>query len=460
MQIKELILHIYLLFYVILKSTQHQPFLSMSKSLIKALPELVDSAVISEKTAEDIRDFYRNKEEANPNRLLIVFGVLGAILVGLGIILIIAHNWDVLSRGTKTFFSFLPLVMGQALCAFVLIKKREQVTWRESTAVFLFFAVGASISLISQVYHISGNLSSFLLTWMLLGLPLIYIMRSSVVALFYLMGITCYACETGYWTYPSSTPYLYWLLLLLAMPQYYLLWRQKPESNFTIWHHWFVPLSVIITLGTWASSHEELMFIAYISLFAAFYLIGKQSGLQTQKIMHNSYQLLGAAGLLCLLLFLSFDDFWNRLYREHLSLIQVVNSVEFYVALVLSLAAFVLLYSHYKQHTWKALELMDVVFLLFIFIFLSGILVLLLPAVLMNLLVLLLGISIIHHGAKEHHLGILNYGLLVITVLVICRFFDVNLSFVVRGILFVLVGVGFFLANYQMVQKKKALDKK
>src|SRR2546425_5209988 len=40
----------------------------------------------------NIRAYYKSKSENPHNRLFVVFAVLGAILVGLGIILIIAHN--------------------------------------------------------------------------------------------------------------------------------------------------------------------------------------------------------------------------------------------------------------------------------------------------------------------------------------------------------------------------------
>ena len=72
--------------------------------------------------------------------LIIVFGVLGAILVGLGMVLIIAHNWDDLSRMTKTGLAFLPLLLGQGLCGYVLLRKQDSVAWRESATAFLFFA--------------------------------------------------------------------------------------------------------------------------------------------------------------------------------------------------------------------------------------------------------------------------------------------------------------------------------
>ncbi|HBF19134.1 MAG TPA: DUF2157 domain-containing protein, partial [Cryomorphaceae bacterium] len=45
--------------------------------------------------------------------------------------------------------------------------------------------------------------------------------------------------------------------------------------------------------------------------------------------------------------------------------------------------------------------------------------------------------------------------LLIISILAICRFFDRDLSFVARGILFVSVGVGFFLVNYYTLKKRR-----
>ena len=73
----------------------------------------------------------------------------------------------------------------------------------------------------------------------------------------------------------------------------------------------------------------------------------------------------------------------------------------------------------------------------------------------LGLLTLLVAILTIREGAIRNHFGILNYGLLIITGLIICRFFDINIDFVLKGFLFVLVGLGFFFANMWMMKKKK-----
>src|SRR5690554_4271494 len=95
-------------------------------SIEKDIPELIEAGIITPETAQKIADYYQHKKSSSTNRLFIAFGILGAILVSLGIVLIIAHNWDELSRTTKTIFAFLPLVLTQFLCAFVLLKKRSE----------------------------------------------------------------------------------------------------------------------------------------------------------------------------------------------------------------------------------------------------------------------------------------------------------------------------------------------
>ena len=67
-------------------------------TILKDLPELVENKVISPQTATDIERYYAARVNPQNNIMLTIFGVLGGILVGLGIILIFAHNWDNFSK--------------------------------------------------------------------------------------------------------------------------------------------------------------------------------------------------------------------------------------------------------------------------------------------------------------------------------------------------------------------------
>ena len=422
--------------------------------LRKEITELLTAGVINQETAEKIENYYLAKAGPPQNKLVIVFGILGALLVSLGIILILAHNWDELSRSVKTVIAFIPLVFGQGVCFYSLWKKEESTTWREASSTFLIISIGACISLIGQIYNIPGALAPFLFTWAILSLPVVYVMRSSVASLLYLIGITFYGCQVGYWDYYGKESYLYWGLLLLVLPHYYYLFKHKPGSNFLTFHNWFIPLSVIITLGTVATEIEELMFVAYMSLFGLLYLIGNIPQLRDQKIRNNGYLVLGSLGTVGLLLALSFYWFWSELRATEFSTQQWMRSPEFIASVVITLLAVALLVYQKKNQSPITIKPVEPIFILFIGIFFIG---LTSPFVTLwiNLLILAIGIMTIREGARENHFGILNYGLLIVSALIICRFFDTDLNFILKGVLFVAVGFGFFFANYWMAKRKK-----
>ena len=418
------------------------------------LAELVTAGVISNEDAGKIEDYYRQRKKPSDGRMMMVFGVLGSILVGLGIILIIAHNWDDFSKVTKTIFAFLPLFIGQGLCLYVLMNKPEAAVLRESGSAFLLFAIGASIALVSQIYNIPGNFTEFLETWMLLCIPVIYIMQSSVASMLYIVGITYYACDAGYWSYPTTQPYFYWVLLLLILPYYYRLYQIKRSSNFFKIHNLLIPLSVLIVLGTLADKHEELLFVAYMSLFGLFYILGNSPAYSDYKLRENGYRLFGSLGTIVLLIVLTFDWPWAHIRNENYQTANVLASPEMIGIVVLTVAAVVVLVVNSRKRKPADFNPFEWIFAAFIIIFLMG-LNSPIAVVLVNLMVLAIGILTVRKGAMLDHLGILNYGLLIIAVLVTCRFFDSDLNFIIRGILFLIVGIAFFLSNVWMLKKRR-----
>ena len=137
---------------------------------------------------------------------------------------------------------------------------------------------------------------------------------------------------------------------------------------------------------------------------------------------------------------------------------EIITAPEFFASAFISISAGILLFLQVKNKALHDIKPVALVFMLFIVTFIVGLTSSTIAIILINLYVLTIGILMIREGAKQDNLGILNYGLLVITALVICRFFDTDLSFVFRGMLFVLVGAGFFAANYWMLKKRKTDD--
>lgn len=420
------------------------------------LDDLIEAGIIDKDIATKILAFQAKKTTDAPNRLGIVLSVLGATLVGLGIMLIVAHNWDNLSRLSKTILAFIPMIIGQIACGYTLFRKKENRAWREGSTTFLFFTVGACIGMVSQIYNLEGELGSFLLTWMLLVLPLIYVMQSSIVSLLYLGGITWYATNCGYAN--NYEPYLFWGLLAMGMPHYYRLYQNSPNSNAFNYHSWTIALSVLITLGLWAYKATVLMWVAYVSLLALYFLIGCQPFFRNRRSRNNPYLLIGLIGTIGLFLVFTFFGYWEEVVAERMDWNGLLLHQEFWVSLLLIVSSGYLLWKLNPREHFDKISPIPFGFLLFLIVFFIGYNYPIIGMVLSNLFVLSIGAFYIYRGNQLNRLGLLNLGMLTIAALIICRFFDLDLSFVTRGILFVLVGIGFFITNYQLIKRREKVD--
>jgi hypothetical protein len=133
----------------------------------------------------------------------------------------------------------------------------------------------------------------------------------------------------------------------------------------------------------------------------------------------------------------------------------VLTSPEFITASILTIIAAILCYKKNNPTNFKDFGLLEIIFIMNIPLLFMGEF----AAIIANGIVLALGVLEIKRGNQFNNLRILNFGLLIITILITCRFFDTNFSFVVRGILFISLGLGFFLTNYVMLKKRNRNEK-
>ena len=421
----------------------------MSTKFVNTLPELIQNQIISEDTALRIERYFESKEAEAPNKLFVVFGILGSLLIGSGIILLFAHNWEYLPKMIKTVLAFIPLIIGQLLVGFSIFKKKNQ-TWKEASGVFLFFAVGAAIALIGQIYNVPGSLEGYLLTWIALCLPLVYLLKSKVLALLHLVFATYYACLVGYFG-NGQAPWVYLVMLVGLLPFYYHVIKNEAASNGFSILNWLFPLSLTITFGSFLDVSSSILYLVFILFFGLLYNIGQLPYLKTLKLRKNGYLAIGSLGVVVTLLLASFHRYWSGDFNY-----EYYSASSFYVPILLiTLTLVTLVYSHIKD-SLKPFNLFRYVFVLYVIIFIVSSYYTTAGLVLINFLILGLGITTVKTGVDKYHFGILNYGLLIITALISFRFFDTNMSFVIRGLLFIIIGVGFFSANYFMLKKQRS----
>lgn len=434
----------------------------MSKQIENDLDKMLHEGAISTETAEKIKAYYHHREGVNqpPNhRLLFSFGVLGAILVGLGVILILADNWEYLSRAVQTIVAFLPVTIGILLCLFVVFRRTDSAVWREGSAVFLFFAIAACMSMLTGTYELKWESYNYLLTWLLLGLPLIYAMRSAVVSLLIILNATVYVSDYGYFSGHSGAFFYFLLLMLLAFPHYYRLAKEKPESNLLFLHHWLIPFAVIIALGTVADKAVELLMLAYVTLFGLMIQIGDTDYFANRKLRYNGYGVLGIAGTIVLLMGLTFSEFWIELANNRMVFINVLQSPEIYVILILFAAAGTLFYRRLNVNPLPPFSPLALGFVVMLLLYVLGFIWWIFPVVIINFYLFIAAVFIIVEGARKDRLDKLNLGMVIMMVWILCRFFDLDVNNAVRGILFLMMGFGFFLVNHLIFARRRRESK-
>lgn len=422
----------------------------MNSKFKQELPKLIKEGVISVDVASKIESYYNSNSNTSSNKLFTIFGVIGSLLIGLGIILILAHNWDDFSKITKTFFALSPLIIGQVAVGYSLIKKKSS-SWLESSGTFLFFAVGSSISLVSQIYNIPGNLSSFLLGWLLLCIPLVYLLKSKSVFILCLIFSTYYVYEVGYsYSNGYKTPWLYLALISGLIPFYVNNLKYKLVENITTISNFLIPLSIIISFGTFLKGNYQFYILIYGILFGFLYNIGKFNIYKTTRIRKNGFLLLGSLGLIIMMLTMTVKEFWSDSFLN-----SEIESQNLVISIVLLISSILLIIYNNKSSKFNLSNLFEYTSIIIVLIYFLNTLDNSLSTVLVNIIVFILGVSTIKKGADKMNFGVLNYGLLMITALIVLRFFDTEMTFVIRGFLFISVGIGFFVANYLMLKKSR-----
>jgi hypothetical protein len=212
-------------------------------------------------------------------------------------------------------------------------------------------------------------------------------------------------------------------------------------------------LSLTICLATVSENTGRLFLIAYVSMFSAFVMAGESELFRTGRVLSNGFLVMGSLGVVSILLGASFVDFWDWESTPDDVAYSPLGIGVIVITVIIALSALI---AQVKAQGLGGVNAKSFAFVFFITIYFLGVKTPALGMVLINVGVLALAIFTIRSGARLNHLGILNYGLLIITALILCRFFDTDLGFAMRGILFIAVGAGFFAANYYLVKQRKS----
>ena len=417
--------------------------------LHRQLPDLIQRQILTADSAAALRRHYPLPPARTGLGTLIV-AILGSLLVGLGIVLLVAHNWDALGRGVRTLISFAPLLFGQGVLAWALARRTDSLAARESGAILATLGVFASVALIGQTYHMYGNLPGYLLACSLLALPLVYLANAA------LPGTIVSAVLAGWVVmapFSRAQKPMLWLVLLLVLPWLVLRLRQAQhrwQPLLVLWV-WGPALALAVSQGFLRL--EAVNVTLTLVLLAGVYLLLDSLWLAAEdSAWKRPLRLCGMVLLVGLMVPMSFDDGFRELSRQS-STARAMPWSALAVQLVLAAGlAGMLVWSGIRRRfsLWAGVAAL---LALVLFAGRSGSVG---GALLVNLLLILLGGLAIRKGLRTERLGTLNGGLLLVAVTIVLRFFDSELPFLFKGLAFILIGGAMIALNLWVRTRRTA----
>lgn len=418
--------------------------------LRRELPKLVAAGVLSPEAADALRRHYA-ASGLGRRLAAAILTVLGALLVGGGVVLLLAHNWDDLSRTARAGILVALLVAAQALSAFALVRQWRSVTWRESAGGLQMAAVASAVALVAQTYHVPGDLAGFYRTVLLLTIPLVYLLESAAVSVL-TWGMLVALSTTGLFHDPGVLTW--WGLAAAGVPFPVLLARREGDG-------WRAALTIVTavvalfvggTINAGRSDWEGLWVLYSLGLLAIVHALGsaEEDGAWRRRLRAPAY-----VGLVVVGVMLTFEWPWKEVAAGLPAQAEAGVWATAAVAIALGLWA-----------TWLAVHLIrtgEFHLGMTSAAWVAGALAYALaladvaPAarLVFDLWLAAVGITGLAEGWRSGRLGRANAGLLALAGLALARFFDADVSFLLRGLGFIGVGVSFLVTNLLLVRKTR-----
>ncbi len=410
------------------------------KWLLNEIDAWLQDSIISEDTATILRTKYT--PEKNVNTLIILFSIIGSLLIGAGVILLGARNWNYFPTFVKVILAFLPLITSQTLALYVVKLKYSSVAWRESVSLFMCAAVFTVIAMVGQIFHLAGDFSTYVLTCGLLSLPIMFILNSASPLLIYYWTILNWALIE------RSGINALALLILFAFGALFVFKQRKQADSRLLYMTW-----VTVIAGFAASLILGAMLESSLLLTALCYFVLLLSIEELPDLILTPFKVVGLTGALVTTAILTYIKMWGYIYEK----IETGGAVLVVIMLTATLLLLTRIYKRDKLKFSFILVLLFLCLMRFVWSFIK-------PGyvpyefafmVISNMALFIIGVGFIIYGTKNINLLNTNIGMTAICVLIIMRFFDSGMDFFWRGIIFLILGVVFLLVNLKILRIKK-----
>ena len=334
---------------------------------------------------------------------------------------------------------------------------------RTPNLISILSYIGVSLSLTYLLFNKSWNFSDIMNVesndYRLLFIPILFVLGISQLVLFF---------RKEKW----SVDHAHKLIILFPIPFVFLDFLQVGAFHFyqlsvllacfvfvhfaqTKKDQWqLYPALGIITMLIFSFIYTSnfqyvLFFLALIS--SLYYFVPGM--LRTEKSINGfgSNQVLVFSFQFLILLIASFGGFWEVFsYRseDSMSIFQIILITLICIGILIQAFKLKELLFTHNNSLFTNYSFFVPVFILFGCLSGNGL------QHLYTIILLVTGIVMLVYAARNSNLVVANLSIGMIGLVMLCRFLDLNMSLTVKGVLFILIGSFFFLANYLIIKNK------
>lgn len=425
-----------------------QPDIEMLEKLADVFNTSIEELIYGEKR----KTILENEEPKRSNRMLIIiFSVLGAAFVGIGLVMLLIYGWSEFNLLIKSVLGILPMLIGQGVGVFAFFRKKDSTAWCEGASALWCIGIISTIALFNGIYEI--ELSSWTLCFIMMALllPVIYLFNSvSPLLPYYFISVFSCCVSDGLWLGVFGC-----IFTIVAIIPVIILNRKKQNSFRQAYRTWITTLGIfaaVIACSVMTTQFTELWHQSsdFVLVFGFF------TGLLAFSKKHSPaepYYVLGSLGSLTTLIILCFYDsymfggigdrvmsfsFWSvLLFKGYFALMFIVLGVFFgRNAFIKNYAKIIMLVTGVigtiaTLVTWDSFS------------------------VLAFILAMVQAVTYIVYGSINNKFYDLNLGLLALFVLMFRVLFVFDLNLIVTGVLFFVFGAALLVVNLIIIKKSK-----
>jgi len=423
--------------------------------LAEQLPAWEREGIVSADGVRLLRERYA--VESRVGLAQVIVGAVGALLIGTGLIAVLAYNWDEFPRSVRLMLALGPLAAAQAASWWVVGRGEAARPWmREAAGLVQTLAVGAALALVSQIYNLPGEWTDLLFWWCVVCIPLAWVLHASGVAIAYLAGIAVWTIATvadGAGSGRADVRIWYPLLLAGILP----LWpgpglraRPTPGGRLVLAATALAGLLAVAAAAVMRTPGAEVAVFWLAMLTGATVMLFPLDGRGlAEPLVDKPQVLLGGLALVVMSLIATYEGPARDLVKSVLAALPL-GWCWLVLAILAAFAAVAAWQGRLSVLAVAALVLVPLLAAPLATPDVGGWPV----AIAYSLLLLATAIALIMLEFLGLQ-GAARIGAALITILVILRMADSDLSLLVKGIAFIVIGCG-FLAFNALISRRRA----